>query len=558
LNARTGRKYGRGELSELARAFDEMADRIRERDAERDHTEAALRESRESLARAQAIAHLGNFEVDFLARTSRWSDEIYRILGLDPQHTVPGFKTFLERVHPDDRASFERFRERLDAEHSSGRIELRIIRADGEERIVRLETEPTSRTGRLLRRSGIIQDITEHRMAEHERRSLEDQLRQAQKMEAIGRLAGGVAHDFNNLLTAVLGYAEIVLASFDEGDSRHDDVEEIIKAGQSATALTQQLLAFGRRQVLKPALVDLDAVVDDTIKMLRRVVGEDVTVVRIAGDATATIHADSSQLQQILLNLAVNARDSMPRGGTLTIETAQVEVSPESLGEPDAEPGRYAMLRISDTGTGMSPDVKERIFEPFFTTKERGRGTGLGLSTVYGIVKQSGGFIAVDTNPGQGTTFRVYLPFVSDETVEPDGVEATSAPASGVLRSTGSETVLVVDDERGVLELVAKALRRAGYEVLAVNDPLAASDACRRHPRAIDLLVTDLVMPGQNGPMLAAELRNLQPGLKVLFMSGYADETLGQRGIGDAGTRMLPKPFTTAGLLAAVRDALDS
>ncbi|MFY9551189.1 MAG: PAS domain S-box protein, partial [Thermoanaerobaculia bacterium] len=385
-----------------------------------------------------------------------------------------------------------------------------------------------------------------------ERRRLEEQLLQSQKMEAIGRLAGGISHDFNNLLTAVTGYSELLLSQLPEEDARREFAEEIRKAGQRAAGLTHQLLAFSRRQVLEPRVLDLNAVIANMERMLRRVIGEDVELTTALDPELWRARADPGQIEQAILNLVVNARDAMPRGGHLTIETANVEIDNQfARNYESVQPGPHVMVAVSDTGVGMDAELQARLFEPFFTTKERGKGTGLGLSTTYGIVKQSGGSIWVYSEPGVGTTFKIYLPR-SERPL--DALAPPPAPAP----RTGSETVLLVEDEPEVRRLVEKLLRMQGYTILSAAGPAEAIAAAKSFSGALDLLLTDVILPGVNGRELARVLSSTRPGLKVLYMSGYTDAAITQQGILEPGTAFLSKPFAPDALARKVREVLDA
>jgi PAS domain S-box-containing protein len=386
-----------------------------------------------------------------------------------------------------------------------------------------------------------------------ERKRLEEQLLQSQKMEAIGRLAGGIAHDFNNLLTAVSGYTELLLGQLPDEDPRRESAEEIRQAGRRAAALTQQLLAFSRRQVLEPRVLDLNAVISNMEKMLRRVIGEDVELTTSLSDGLWRAKADPGQIEQVILNLVVNARDAMPRGGQLTLETANVELDEKFANRyATVQPGPHVMLAVSDTGVGMDAELQARLFEPFFTTKERGKGTGLGLSTTYGVVKQSGGSIWVYSEPGHGTTFKIYLP----QCEEPLAAPAAAPPLD--LPRHGSETVLLVEDEPEVRRLVAKILGMQGYAVMTAASPAEAIAISKRHAAEIHVLLTDVIMPGMNGRELASALANGRPRMKVLYMSGYTDAAITRQGILDPETAFLSKPFTPDALARKVREVLDS
>ncbi|MGA9770646.1 MAG: response regulator [Blastocatellia bacterium] len=388
-------------------------------------------------------------------------------------------------------------------------------------------------------------DITEHRR-------LEEQLLQSQKMESIGRLAGGVAHDFNNLLTAIIGYSQLLLRRLDKNDPSFPEVEEIMKSGQSAAALTSQLLAFSRKQVVQPQVLDLNTIVANIEKMLRRLIGEDVELTTMLEPQLVSIKADPNHIEQILLNLAVNARDAMPEGGKLMIETANVYLDESYANQHiGAEAGRYVMLAVSDTGIGMNKQTQSQIFEPFFTTKEKGKGTGLGLSTVYGIVKQSEGNIWVYSEPGHGTIFKVYLP-QCDESVDPSCSNETLSRAVG-----GSETVLLVEDERAVRKLTRKILEESGYQVLEATHADEAVTISNDHEGAIHMMITDMVMPHTNGHDLAERLSALRPEMKLLYMSGYTENRAIDKILKNQAIAFLEKPFSVEGLLNKVRNVLN-
>lgn len=391
----------------------------------------------------------------------------------------------------------------------------------------------------------VARDITE-------RKQLEEQLRQSQKMEAVGRLAGGVAHDFNNLLTVINGYSELMLSTLGDHGELRSMLEEVHKAGERAAGLTRQLLAFSRQQILQPKLLDLNEVVTELVKMLQRVIGEDVELVLKPGASVSKIEADPGQIEQVLVNLAVNARDAMPTGGRLTIETRS-ETLQAGIARDGAEicAGAYVLLNVSDTGCGMSADVLAHIFEPFFTTKEQGKGTGLGLPTVYGIVQQSGGHIEVDTVVGKGTTFRVYLPAAA-ATCSASDEDATKRPAP-----RGKETILLVEDEEGVRGLTQLMLQQLGYNVLAAANAEQALTLSRRSEQKVDLLLTDVVMPGRSGRALAEQLQGESPSLRVLYMSGYTDDVFVRHGIEHVQAAFIQKPFSVDALAWKVRDVLN-
>ena len=385
-----------------------------------------------------------------------------------------------------------------------------------------------------------------------EKRVLERQLRMAQKMEAIGRLSGGIAHDFNNLLGVIIGYSALLKRKLTESNVLYDHALEIEKAGQRAASLTKQLLAFSRQQVLTPAVVNLNTLCSDMEKMLPRLLGEDIEVSMTLDPELGNVKADQSQIEQVIMNLAVNARDAMPAGGKLKIHTANVELDQDFLrNHPGSKAGNYVMLAVTDTGTGMDPETLLHIFEPFFTTKERGKGTGLGLATVYGVVKQSNGYIWVDSKPGEGTSFQVYLPRHSEQFVP----ERRKTDEGEKLR--GCESILLVEDAEPLRKLAHAFLEGAGFRVLTAESGENAMQVAASYPGTFDLLLTDVVMPGMNGRILSEQLLPRQPGMKVLYMSGYTDTFIAGHGVLDPGTNLLHKPFTEEVLIRKIREVLD-
>lgn len=431
--------------------------------------------------------------------------------------------------------------------------ELGLIAKDGSAVIVEVNSKLMYEDGAPVAVQGIARDITARKQMERALRESEEQFRQSQKMEAIGQLAGGVAHDFNNLLTAINGYSALALQQINDTQPIKSYLEEIKKAGDRAANLTRQLLAFGRKQILQPAAINLNDVVTDMNKMLRRLIGEDIKLTAKLDLALKKIKADPGQIEQVLVNLVVNARDAMPQGGQMTIETANVELDEQYPSRHvGSDPGSYVMLAVIDTGTGMSEETKARIFEPFFTTKEKGKGTGLGLSTVYGIVQQSGGTIWVYSEEQHGTAFKVYLPALTLE-LQPAEAATFEAATRG-----GSETILLVEDEDVVRGLASKILEQAGYQVFAATRGQEAISLCAERAETIDLLLTDVVMPETSGKEVADRLTELHPGLKVLFMSGYTDEAIVHHGMLDANVQFIQKPFTPSALKKKVREVLDS
>jgi two-component system cell cycle sensor histidine kinase/response regulator CckA len=537
-------------LSESARGvFDESGavlyyEGIAEDINQRKGAEAALRESEERYRDLVENAHDIIYSHDLQGRYTSINKAGEQITGytreealaLDLNTTVA--PEYIEKTR-------EMLRKKLAGEKVTA-YEMDLIAKDGHRITVEANTKLVFQNGVPVGVQGIARDVTE-------RKHLEEQLRQSQKMEAIGQLAGGVAHDFNNLLTAINGYSSLALQRIDDNHPLKSYLEEIKKAGDRAANLTRQLLAFGRKQILQPLAINLNDVVADMNKMLRRLIGEDIEFTAKLDPALKKTKADPGQIEQVLVNLVVNARDAMPQGGKLMIETLGIDLDQEYAGgHVGVVPGCYVMLAVSDTGTGMDEKTRARIFDPFFTTKEKGKGTGLGLSTVYGIVKQSGGNIWVYSELGHGTSFKVYLPELATAAQKTEAVTGESPI------SRGSETILLVEDEDVVRRLARKILESAGYNVLEASRGEEAVRLCRQRAGPIDLLLTDVVMPETSGKEVADRLSEMQPGLRVLFMSGYTDEAIVHHGVLDANVEFIQKPFTPAGLAKKVREVLDS
>ncbi len=486
--------------------------------------------------------------------SGRWvylSPQLEEILGYKPADWVSDYGNFVNAIHPDDR---EHVTVERAASGGKGRIGLEYRLISKDERTVWVRDEAVvvrDLSGKPLYVQGYLLDISLEREAEMERRRLEAELLHSQKMEAIGRLAGGIAHDFNNLLTAITGYSELIVSELDPASSLARDAEEIKRAAEQAAAMTQQLLAFSRRQVLQPALLNPNEVIGRMEKMLQRLIGENVELVTALAPEIAMIRSDRSQIEQVIMNLVVNARDSMPNGGNITIETANASFDEAEATLLGLLPGDFVVARISDMGLGMDEETMSHIFEPFFTTKEQGEGTGLGLATVHGIVEQSNGAIHVSSEIGKGSVFHVYLP-VTQESAEAEGAVAPL----GEVR--GTETLLLVEDEEMVRQLVARVLRDLGYEVFETSsgdEAIALSDSL---DRPIDLLVTDVVMPGMSGRELAEILTVKRPATRVLFMSGYTDEAIVHHGVLDGEAEFIGKPFTPQELAHKVRGVLET
>jgi PAS domain S-box-containing protein len=508
--------------------------------------EQTLSETRARMQFALEAAGVGTWEFDLRTGRTIWSAILEQLHGLLPGDFAGTFDAFINLIDREDR---QRIRDTvMQTLHNGGdsRLEYRVTWPDGSVHwIAGIGRTIYGPDGQPQQAAGVGLDITGQKQ-------LEEKFRQAQKMEAVGRLAGGIAHDFNNLLTAILGYSELLLDRVADQPDVAADLGEIKRAGERASRLTGQLLAFSRKQAIAPRALDLNHVVGDLEKMLKRVIGEDIVIEIVAAPSLERTKADPGQIEQLLMNLAVNARDAMPRGGRLKITTANA-ILDEGFARQHvgATAGRYVSLTVMDTGCGMTPDVLAHMFEPFFTTKPIGKGTGLGLSTVYGIVKQNAGYITVESTVGTGTTFTVYWPQVD----EPAEVQDSGRPAPRSLR--GSETVLLVEDEAAVRELVRKMLKRYGYRVLVAQDAADALVTEKHHPGSIDVLLTDIVMPGLNGPDLAQRLVRRRPAIAVLYMSGFAQHLAVGLGSLSGRADFLQKPFTPETLALKVRECLD-
>ena len=511
---------------------------------ERERMKRQLREREEYFKSLieQAMDIIAVLDADGAVRYA--SPSVLPLLGYGAEELVG--QHIFDLVHPDDIGPALRvFAEGVATGQGDRLLGLQVRHKDGTYRSLEA-------IGRYLLDDPVVRGVVINARDVTERRSLERQLLQAQKMEAVGRLAGGIAHDFNNVLTAIFGYADLLTEEFPAGSPARQDLEEIRKAATRASALTRQLLAFSRQQVLAPVVLSVNDLVDDVGKMLRRLVGEDVELRLILARDAGNVRADSGQLQQVIMNLVVNARDAMPTGGKLVIETADAELTEQYAEMHQAViPGRYVMLAVSDTGVGMDAQTKARIFEPFFTTKEKGKGTGLGLSTVYGIVKQSGGYVWVYSEPGHGTTFKLYLPRV-DAPAEPQ------APPRETATLTGTETILLAEDDEILRPLTKGLLAKLGYTVLDAESAEQALAVAGARQGPIHLLVADVVMPGASGRELARRLAQSRPETRVLYVSGYTDDAIVHHGMLEPGLKFLQKPFTPAALARKVREVLDA
>ena len=506
---------------------------------------------RESGQREELFRLISENAADMIAVITANGHRLYnspayqRILGYSSEELKK--TSSFEQIHPDD---LQRVQEAASQARISGvarSMKYRMHHKDGTWRVL----ESTARTVR--NEKGEVEKLVIVNRDVSERSKLEEQFRQAQKMEAVGRLSGGVAHDFNNLLAVIIGYAEFLQEQLDPENTLHGGVDEILKAGKRAASLTRQLLAFSRQQVLDPKVLDLNSVVSDMGELLRRSIGEDIELTTRLTPELARLKADQGQLEQVLMNLVVNARDAMPQGGKLVIQTQNIVMDQAFVRRYPypVQPGPYVCLTVTDGGIGMDAETKARAFEPFFTTKEEGKGTGLGLSTVYGVVKQSGGYIDIDSAPGAGATFRIYLPGV-DETIKSE--KLTDSKANSF---SGNETILLAEDEESLRRLTRNTLEFCGYKVLEAKDGVEALEVSDRHAGPIDLLLTDIMMPEMGGRALAQELLRRRPNVRLVYMSGYTGEAVGTRGSVDAGSFFLPKPFMRETLKSKIREALD-
>ncbi|HSM00095.1 MAG TPA: PAS domain S-box protein [Candidatus Limnocylindria bacterium] len=512
--------------------------------------EEELRASNQALETLIEASPLAIMALDRGGYVTLWNPASEKMFGWTKEESIGR----LNPIVPEEKiAEFRGLREQVLREGGFSRLELQRQKKGGIPIEISLSTAPVrDAQGNITGIMSVIEDITEHKRIEEALRQSEEQFRQAQKMEAVGRLAGGVAHDFNNLLTAIRGYSDMLLLRLDACSPHRKEVEEIHKAGERASALTQQLLAFSRKQVLQPKVLDLNEVVAGMEEMLGRMIGENVDLIAVLRPDLWSVKVDKGQIEQMVMNLVVNARDAIDGRGKITVETGNVYLDDEYVSlHSVVTPGAYVMLAVSDTGNGMDGETKARLFEPFFTTKEKGKGTGLGLSTVYGIVKQSDGYIWVYSEPNQGSVFKIYFP-------RHESPSAVEDPArSPVVSPRGHETILLVEDEVLVRVLVRDVLTGHGYNVLEANDGADAMGVAVSHRGPIHMMIADVVMPNMGGPEVAVSLAPLLRDMKVLFMSGYTGETIAQRGILRPGTCFLQKPFRLDALLRKVREVLD-
>jgi PAS domain S-box-containing protein len=542
---RSLRVYSRDELGKLTESFNKMSRTIMEQQEE------VFKYTRQ-LQTLSENAPFGMVMIDKDGTFKYINPKFRELFGYD-LNDVPNGKTWFRKAYPDPTYRHHVISTWIDdlEGFKSGEKRPRTFTVTckgGTEKIINFIPVQLETRQNLI----ACEDITELKRAEEEKAVLQEQLRQSQKVEAIGRLAGGIAHDFNNLLTVIKGYSQLSSFELKEGDPLSVNIDEIQNAAERAASLTRQLLAFSRRQVMEMRVLDLNTLLRDLEKMLRRVIGEDIEMVIQLGENLGRVRADVGQIEQVIMNLAVNAKDAMPSGGKLTIETANVELDESyARSHVDVRHGRYVMFSVSDTGVGMTPEVRERIFEPFFTTKERGKGTGLGLSTTYGIVKQSEGHIWVYSVQGKGTTFKIYLPRVNEP------LEEIRKEVLKKELPRGNETILIVEDEEEVRKLAGKILEKQGYRILETFNGDDALVACEKRKSPIHLMLADIIMPGMSGSELAKLLIPLYPEIKILYMSGYTDNAIVRHGVLEKGVNYIQKPFTMEGLARKVREVLD-
>jgi PAS domain S-box-containing protein len=482
--------------------------------------------------------------LDRKGQVTLWNKIAEEMFGWTSEEILGRFLPIIPDYMHDD--FWENFNKLIDGGRLSG-LERLCLKKNGETIDISIDASPVKdKSGRIVSFMGLLQDI-------RNRKNLEKEFQQAQKMEAIGRLAGGVAHDFNNILTAISGYASLLEKNLIDGDPNKADAQEILKAGARAASLTRQLLAFSRQQVLRPRTIDCNMTISGIEKMLKRLIGEDIRVVVRLDKKLGKVMADPGQVEQVIMNLVINSRDAMPDGGTISIETANVELDADCLrAHPSLKAGSYVLLAVGDTGCGMDAKTQARIFEPFFTTKEQGKGTGLGLATVYGIVKQSAGFIIVHSELGHGTVFKIYLPKTPDEGV---AKERARLPVNTL---QGAETIIYVEDDEAVRKLIQRALTEKGYTVLAAKDPMEAIALSQGFNGVIPLLLTDMVMPKMHGRALAQRVLELRPEMKVIYMSGYTDQSVVHNNFLEEGQAFIQKPISLDSVLTKIRQILDN
>jgi PAS domain S-box-containing protein len=520
---------------------------------ERKRAEEVLRRNEKDLRESQRIAHVGSWRLDVATNQVVWTEELYNMFGFDPSLPPPPYTEHMKLFTPE---SWERLSTALARTMDTGipyTLELETLRKDRSNGWMWVQGEvEVDSAGKTVELWGAAQDITERKQAEEEKEKLQTQLLQAQKIESVGRLAGGVAHDFNNMLGVILGHTELALVQTDENHDLYADLKEIQNAATRSADITKQLLAFARKQTISPRQLDLNDTVESMLNMLRRLIREDIDLSWLPARQLWPVKMDPTQIDQILANLCINARDAISGAGKLTIETGRKSFDEEYCKEHSGFiPGDFVLLAVSDNGCGMDNDTQKNLFEPFFTTKDVGKGTGLGLATIYGIVKQNNGFINVYSEPGQGSTFKIYLPrLVVDEDTDKAVPEKKSTPG-------GTETILLVEDEPSILRMTRMMLESKGYTLLSAATPAEAINTANAYVGKIHLLMTDVVMPEMNGRDLAEKVTAIYPEIKQLFMSGYTANVIAHQGVLDDGVAFIPKPFSMADMTVKIREILD-
>ena len=535
------------ELKPLCHAINKMVETMRKHVAGCKQVEVNFKKSEEKYRRLKenipGMVYLfakhpdGSYSFPYVNAASR------QLFNIDPDDLMRDSTLITRLIHPDDRERFETSVKQSAETLQPWREELRHV-VNGEVRWYDCMSRPEIQPNSDILWDGIILEITD-------RKQLEEQLLQSQKMEAIGQLAGGVAHDFNNMLSVILGYLELIKSGLSAGNPLLKDVLEIERAASHSRDITRQLLAFSRKQIIAPKTIDLNKLITQTEKTLSRLIGEDIHLRFLPENHLGKVRFDLSQMDQILVNLAVNARDAMPDGGMLTIDTSKVTLDEDYCRlHIECRPGHYVLMTVSDNGTGMEKETLSRIFEPFFTTKEVGKGTGLGLATIYGIVKQNGGYINVYSEPGKGTTFKIYIPRIMEEDEVIEKTEEVSL-------ASGSETVLLVEDDDMVRRMTSAMLKKIGYKVVTAETPLEALSFCEKKDKHIDILLTDVVMPEMSGKDLRDKIKAMRPDIKVLYMSGYTADIILHHGVIDKGVYFVQKPFSLNDLSRKIRDAVE-
>jgi two-component system, cell cycle sensor histidine kinase and response regulator CckA len=521
---------------------------------ERKKTEESLIEVQRKIKEAQKMARLGFWEWDIQTGEVEWSEEVYRIFKLDPKVFFPRIDSILAlSPWPEDHQRDMELINKAMESRQPGEYEQRFLLPDGTTGYYFSTFHGVyDNDGKLITMKGTVQDITENKRAEENQKKLEEQLRQAQKIESIGRLAGGVAHDFNNMLGIIMGNAELALDELDASSPVAPLLREIQNAGERSTNLTRQLLAFARKQTIEPRLLDLNNTINDMLKMLKRLIGEDINLAWLPGTRLHTVNIDPSQVDQVLVNLCINARDSIDGNGKITIETGNAVFDEEYCRDhPEFRPGQYVKVCVSDNGSGMDKLTMANLFEPFFTTKEKGQGSGLGLATVYGIVKQNNGFINVYSEPGKGTTFKLYFQSHQEAAKYMSEIKQTRDSLRG------SETILLIEDETAILQMIKRMLERSGYRVFAASTPGEAMNIINSpEGETVRLLITDVIMPEMDGKELAGKVLSVYPGIKCLFMSGYTANVIAHHGVLDQGIAFISKPFSGKDLTEKIRKVL--